>query len=492
MDIYQAIASLVTRAVEQRMIEPEDQIYCMNRVINLLGLTECEKREPAGLDIPELLEILTDYAAQNGVIEDLFDLKEVLSSAIMDVFLPKPSQVDARFHALYRQSPAMATEDFYRFSRVSNNIQTRRIAKNICYKTPTKYGDLDITINLSKPEKNPKDIAAAKLLKSADYPKCLLCVENEGYAGKVGHPGRASHRMIRLNLCGEPWYFQYSPYVYYNEHCIVLSRYHRDMAITRQTFERLLSFVEWLPHYFLGSNADLPIVGGSILTHDHYQGGNYAFAMAKAEADYYFELPGFEHLTCSVVKWPMSVIRMAGQDKDTLVRAAMHIHEAWKGYSDPGADILCETNGTPHNTVTPIARRKGNHFELDVVLRNNRTSLEHPLGIFHPHEDVQHIKKENIGLIEVMGLAVLPARLVGELGEVEKFLLGLPSEVADYHRPWAEEMKVRYQNALSEANVHDVVQQEVGHKFERVLEDAGVFKRDEKGRAAFARFIKTL
>lgn len=492
MDIYQAIASLVTRAVEQRMIEPEDQIYCMNRVINLLGLTECEKREPAGLDIPELLEILTDYAAQNGVIEDLFDLKEVLSSAIMDVFLPKPSQVDARFHALYRQSPAMATEDFYRFSRVSNNIQTRRIAKNICYKTPTKYGDLDITINLSKPEKNPKDIAAAKLLKSADYPKCLLCVENEGYAGKVGHPGRASHRMIRLNLCGEPWYFQYSPYVYYNEHCIVLSRYHRDMAITRQTFERLLSFVEWLPHYFLGSNADLPIVGGSILTHDHYQGGNYAFAMAKAEADYYFELPGFEHLTCSVVKWPMSVIRMAGQDKDTLVRAAMHIHEAWKGYSDPGADILCETNGTPHNTVTPIARRKGDRFELDVVLRNNRTSLEHPLGIFHPHEDVQHIKKENIGLIEVMGLAVLPARLVGELGEVEKFLLGLPSEVADYHRPWAEEMKARYQNALSEANVHDVVQQEVGHKFERVLEDAGVFKRDEKGRAAFARFIKTL
>lgn len=492
MDIYQAITSLVTRAVEQRMIEPEDQIYCTNRIINLLGLTEYEKREPAGLDIPELLEILTDYAAQNGVIEDLFDLKEVLSSAIMDVFLPKPSQVDARFHALYRQSPAMATEDFYRFSRVSNNIQTRRIAKNICYKTPTKYGDLDITINLSKPEKNPKDIAAAKLLKSADYPKCLLCVENEGYAGKVGHPGRASHRMIRLNLCGEPWYFQYSPYVYYNEHCIVLSRYHRDMAITRQTFERLLSFVEWLPHYFLGSNADLPIVGGSILTHDHYQGGNYAFAMAKAEADYYFELPGFEHLTCSVVKWPMSVIRMAGQDKDTLVRAAMHIHEAWKGYSDPGADILCETNGTPHNTVTPIARRKGDRFELDVVLRNNRTSLEHPLGIFHPHEDVQHIKKENIGLIEVMGLAVLPARLVGELGEVEKFLLGLPSEVADYHRPWAEEMKARYQNALSEANVHDVVQQEVGHKFERVLEDAGVFKRDEKGRAAFARFIKTL
>ncbi len=492
MDIYQAIASLVTRAVEQRMIEPEDQIYCTNRVVNLLGLTEYEKREPAGLDIPELLEILTDYAAQNGVIEDLFDLKEVLSSAIMDVFLPKPSQVDARFHELYRQSPALATEDFYRFSRVSNNIQTRRIAKNICYKTPTKYGDLDITINLSKPEKNPKDIAAAKLLKSADYPKCLLCVENEGYAGKVGHPGRASHRMIRLNLCGEPWYFQYSPYVYYNEHCIVLSRYHRDMAITRQTFERLLSFVEWLPHYFLGSNADLPIVGGSILTHDHYQGGNYAFAMAKAEADYYFELPGFEHLTCSVVKWPMSVIRMAGQDKDTLVRAAMHIHEAWKGYSDPGADILCETDSTPHNTVTPIARRKGNHFELDVVLRNNRTSLEHPLGIFHPHEDVQHIKKENIGLIEVMGLAVLSARLVGELGEVEKFLLGLPSEVADYHRPWAEEMKVRYQNALSEANVHDVVQQEVGHKFERVLEDAGVFKRDEKGRAAFARFIKTL
>ncbi len=413
MDIYQAIASLVTRAVEQRMIEPEDQIYCTNRVVNLLGLTEYEKREPAGLDIPELLEILTDYAAQNGVIEDLFDLKEVLSSAIMDVFLPKPSQVDARFHELYRQSPALATEDFYRFSRVSNNIQTRRIAKNICYKTPTKYGDLDITINLSKPEKNPKDIAAAKLLKSADYPKCLLCVENEGYAGKVGHPGRASHRMIRLNLCGEPWYFQYSPYVYYNEHCIVLSRYHRDMAITRQTFERLLSFVEWLPHYFLGSNADLPIVGGSILTHDHYQGGNYAFAMAKAEADYYFELPGFEHLTCSVVKWPMSVIRMAGQDKDTLVRAAMHIHEAWKGYSDPGADILCETDSTPHNTVTPIARRKGNHFELDVVLRNNRTSLEHPLGIFHPHEDVQHIKKENIGLIEVMGLAVLSARLGG-------------------------------------------------------------------------------
>lgn len=492
MDVFQAIQSLVNRAVVQRLIDPEDAVYCRNRLLNLLGLTEYEEREPADLDIPELLEVLTEYAAKAGVIEDLFDMKEVLASALMDVFLPKPSQVNARFYERYRQSPALATEEFYRFSRVSNNIQTRRIAKNISYKTPTKYGDLDITINLSKPEKNPKDIAAAKQQKSTNYPKCLLCVENEGYAGKVGHPGRASHRMIRLDLCGEPWFFQYSPYVYYNEHCIVLSRQHRDMAITRQTFDRLLSFVEWLPHYFLGSNADLPIVGGSILTHDHYQGGNYEFAMAKAGADYYFELPGFESLSCSVVKWPMSVIRLSGRDKDALVEAAVHIHEVWKGYCDPDADILCETDGVPHNTVTPIARRKGEDFELDVVLRNNRTSEEHPLGIFHPHEDVQHIKKENIGLIEVMGLAVLPARLVGELDEVERFLLGKSGQVADYHRPWAQEMKARYENALSEANVHDIVQQEVGRKFERVLEDAGVFKREEKGRAAFARFIKAL
>ncbi|MGG3467571.1 UDP-glucose--hexose-1-phosphate uridylyltransferase [Neobacillus pocheonensis] len=491
--IYQLVQQLVDKALEAQLIEQDDKIYARNQVLLLLHLADFKEAESEmTLSIPDLLDQIIDYACGQGIIEDLFDEKEIFSSKIMNCFIVRPSTVNQLFFEKYNQNPQAATQYFYDLSKNSNYIQLNRIRKNIEYKVETEYGELDITINLSKPEKDPRSIAAERAAVKNEYPKCLLCIENEGYEGRVGHPARSNHRMIRMNLVDESWYLQYSPYVYYNEHCIVLSKKHADMKISRLTFKRILSFVEQFPHYFLGSNADIPIVGGSILSHEHYQGGNYEFAMAKAESDWTFEIPGFPNVACAVVKWPMSVIRLSSGKLDDLVEAADHILANWKNYSDEAVGIIAWTGETPHNTITPIARKKGDLFELDLVLRNNRTSDEHPLGIFHPHSDVHHIKKENIGLIEVMGLAVLPARLKDELKDVEDFVLGKKGTVADHHLNWAVELRDRYQAVADDANVESLVREEVGNKFLKCLEDAGVFKWNEEGANGFRRFIQSL
>ncbi|MDH5159464.1 UDP-glucose--hexose-1-phosphate uridylyltransferase [Heyndrickxia oleronia] len=496
MNPYLSINELVYKAISLRMIQPEDEIYARNQIMALLGLTdfsnENEQKKMRNLDVPELLDELVLFAVQKGLIEDLFDAKEILSSHIMNVFLQRPSEINQNFYRKWEQSPEKATSYFYELSQNSNYIQTKRIAENSHYKITTEYGELDITINLAKPEKDPNEIAKENERKIvSNYPTCLLCVENEGYSGRIGHPARSNHRMIRLELNKERWYFQYSPYVYYKEHCIILSHDHRNMVINQATFQRIFEFVGKFPHYFIGSNADLPIVGGSILSHDHYQGGNYEFAMAKAKDEMIFTLDSFPKIHTSTIKWPMSVIRLRSSDVKQLVDACNYILEKWKNYSDPAADIVAYTGETRHNTITPIARIRNNEFEIDLVLRNNRTNKEHPLGIFHPHADVHHIKKENIGLIEVMGLAVLPARLKTELLEVEKYLLDQPNQIQPYHRIWADDMKIRYQNKITPTTVKEIILQEVGYKFLRVLEDASVFKRTE-GQKAFQKFISSL
>ncbi|GHH99536.1 UDP-glucose--hexose-1-phosphate uridylyltransferase [Neobacillus kokaensis] len=490
------IQQLIDQAIAAALIEKEDEVYARNQMLSLLHTADFKELELLAEanreEIPDILEGIVEFACRQGIIEDIFDEKEIFASKIMNCLIARPSTVNRLFFEKYQQSPEAATEYFYKLSKDSNYIQMKRIRNNIEYKVPTEYGELDITINLSKPEKDPKSIAREREAKQTAYPKCLLCVENEGYAGRIGHPARSNHRMIRVNLQDQTWYLQYSPYVYYNEHCIVLSEKHTDMKISPDSFRRLLSFVEQFPHYFLGSNADLPIVGGSILSHDHYQGGNYEFAMAKAEDDWTFKIADFPEVQGSVVKWPMSVIRLRSKETVALVEAGTHILQKWKAYSDEIVGIYAWTEETPHNTITPIARKRGDVFELDLVLRNNRTSEDHPLGIFHPHADVHHIKKENIGLIEVMGLAVLPARLKNELVEVENYILGRETAMAAYHLDWAEELKSQYGTAANEENIAAIVREEVGKKFLRVLEDAGVFKRDEEGRAGFERFIRTL
>ncbi|WP_363550540.1 UDP-glucose--hexose-1-phosphate uridylyltransferase [Caldifermentibacillus hisashii] len=501
--IDQTIQQLINEAIHQAIIDPMDEIYVRNQILSLLNLDDFQVQDTSKLAkdvpvdpdliIPELLEKIVQYAVKNGIIEYYLDAKEIFSAKIMNCFLASPSVVNQRFYEKYENSPVAATDYFYQLSKNSNYIQMNRIKKNIVFKAPTEYGNLDITINLSKPEKDPKQIAKERSApQKGGYPTCLLCIENEGYAGRIGHPARSNHRMIRMNIRGEDWYLQYSPYVYYNEHCILLSKTHRNMFISRETFGRLLDFVERFPHYFLGSNADLPIVGGSILSHDHYQGGHYEFPMAVAEEEYAFSVQGFSNVTCSILKWPMSVIRLRSSKKDDVIELSDRILEKWKTYSDPVAEIIAFTGSTPHNTITPIARIRDGQYEMDLVLRNNRTSEEHPLGIFHPHKEVHHIKKENIGLIEVMGLAVLPARLKNELVEVGKFLCNQPNEIADYHLPWAEQLKQKYDGEINEQNVKKIVKVEVGNKFLQVLMDAGVFKRDTKGKAAFQRFIETL
>nr|WP_240519058.1 UDP-glucose--hexose-1-phosphate uridylyltransferase [Bacillus cereus] len=494
MDIYQSIQQLIEAVVSTKLIKREDEVYARNQILSLLHLDEFMPTEhfSSRKEIPHLLEELVEYACQQEIIEDSLDEREILSSNLMNTFISKPSEINQIFYKKYKQNPASATEYFYTLSQNSNYIQMERIRKNVSYKVDTEYGKLDITINLSKPEKDPRQIAKEKGRESTNYPKCLLCVENEGYAGRIGHPARANHRMIRLHLMDENWFLQYSPYVYYNEHCILLSEEHRDMKINLQTFKRLLKFVERVPHYFIGSNAELPIVGGSILTHDHYQGGNYEFAMAKAADEFTFELVNFPCVQFSILKWPMSVLRLRSEDREILANAADYILQKWKGYSDRSADIQAATDQTPHNTITPIARVRNDIYELDLVLRNNRTSKEYPLGIFHPHEDVHHIKKENIGLIEVMGLAVLPARLREELQEVERYIFGMSNEIVAYHIPWAEELKEKYASTENHKSIGNVIQQEVGKKFLRGLEDAGVFKRNESGTLAFRRFIEAL
>ncbi|WP_077623577.1 UDP-glucose--hexose-1-phosphate uridylyltransferase [Sediminibacillus massiliensis] len=493
MTIYQAIDQLINKGIQTNLIKDEDTYYVRNQLLGLLQLNDYKSSGLPETDktIPDLLDVLLEYAVEKGLIENILDEKEIFSANIMDVFLPLPSTIHQQFYEKWEHSPIEATDYFYQLSKNSNYIQTKRISKNIHFKSDSLYGQLDITINLSKPEKDPEQIRREKELKQdIHYPKCLLCAENEGYVGRMGHPARSNHRIIKVPLIGENWYLQYSPYVYYNEHSIVLAEEHRDMKIDKTTFERLTAFVEKFPHYFLGSNADLPIVGGSILSHDHYQGGRYEFAMNKAEKLFSFALEKFPNIHASVIKWPLSVIRLHSSDRAETIEASDLILKKWRAYTDETADILAFSGGVPHNTITPIARNKKGLFEMDLVLRNNRTTETHPMGIFHPHEDVHHIKKENIGLIEVMGLAVLPARLKTEIEEIKKFLLGEKSNVASYHLDWAQQIKANHE--LNDENVNGIIEHELGKKFTRVLEDAGVFKQNEAGIQAFKRFVDSL
>lgn len=495
MTISATIQQFVDQAIQDHLLDPLDSYYVRNRLLALLKLDELEAENQAEprLDssLLELMDRMVTYALENGIIQDLSYEREQLEAAIMDLITPKPSQVNQTFQGLYDQDPVAATDYFYRLSQANDYIKTRHIAKNIEFKTPYKdYGDLDITINLSKPEKDPKEIALAKTMKASNYPLCLLCMENEGYQGRSNHPARQQHRIVRLDLGGQAYGMQYSPYSYYNEHAIFLSQDHVPMKIDRAALDHLLAIVEVLPHYFAGSNADLPIVGGSILAHDHYQGGRYSFPMERAGARQDIQLTGFEDIKAVIVNWPMSVIRLTGPDKDRIAQAGQALLDFWRQYSDPDCQILAFTADTPHNTVTPVARRRGQDYELDVVLRNNRTDASHPDGIFHPHQDVQHIKKENIGLIEVMGLAILPPRLVSELAAVKAFIQGQGTleDVAAYHRDWAQSLKEELQ-ASEPDKLDRALELAVGQKFGRVLEDAGVYKQDPQGQAGFMRFV---
>ncbi|MGX7164687.1 UDP-glucose--hexose-1-phosphate uridylyltransferase [Enterococcus massiliensis] len=492
MSISQTIFDFTTLAIQAGGWMDLDRLYLHNRLLALIGedsLGETISQKPQQSSV-ELLDQLIMQAQKNGVITDT-PQKEILESQLMDFLTPPPSVVNALFAQQYAKSPQEATDYFFELCKTNDYIKTRAIAKNIVFPVETEYGELEITINLSKPEKDPKQIAAARNVTAVNYPKCMLCMENEGYQGRVNYPARTNHRIIRMNLDGESWGFQYSPYAYYNEHCIILAEEHRPMKISKETFERLLRITEVLPHYFVGSNADLPIVGGSILSHDHYQGGRHTFAMANAPIEKNVTLSDFPNVQAGIVKWPLSVIRLQSAKQEELVEAAEFIFEKWRDYSDYSVEISAYSeDGTPHHTVTPIARRKDNLFELDLVLRDNNVSEEHPDGIFHPHQDVQHIKKENIGLIEVMGLAVLPPRLATELVEVEKYLLGEVNQIAPYHLKWANELKTNY--TFTKETTEAILRKEVGLIFARVLEDAGVFKRDEQGQAAFARFIEVL
>ncbi len=490
--INSAIKDLVEYGVRNGLLTTEDKVYTVNRILEILELDEYE--EPDHVKNQELEDILNEFlnfAVEKGIIDDNITEKDLFDTKVMAVLVPRPSEVIKTFWSEYEKSPETATDYYYKLSCDSDYIRRYRIEKDVKWVTSTEYGDLDITINLSKPEKDPKAIAAAKNAKQSGYPKCLLCKENEGYAGRMNHPARGNHRIIPMMINNTPWMMQYSPYVYYNEHCIVFNSEHTPMAINRATFRKLLDFVKLFPHYFVGSNADLPIVGGSILTHDHFQGGHYTFAMAKAPIETELKFNGFDDVEAGIVKWPMSVIRLRANDTDRLIELADKILLKWRGYTDGEAFVFAETDGTPHNTITPIARKADGKFELDLVLRNNITTDEHPLGVYHPHAELHHIKKENIGLIEVMGLAVLPARLKEEMRILgEKMVAGddlYADEVTALHADWANEFKKNY--TITADNVDEIIRAEVGKVFSKVLEHAGVYKRDENGKAAFLRFI---
>lgn len=503
--IQENIRELVQYGLLTGLVEKEDEIYTTNRLLELFGEEDypCgfgeeigRSREEAVKRLPELLTEMMDYAVKKGIMpEDGVVYRDLFDTKIMGCLVGRPSEIIRKFWAEYEKSPEAATEFFYRFSQDTDYIRRYRVCKDEKWIAPTKYGDLDITINLSKPEKDPKAIAAAKLVKQSGYPKCLLCVENEGYAGRINHPARQNHRIIPITINDSRWGMQYSPYVYYNEHCIVFNSQHIPMKIEHNTFVKLFDFVKQFPHYMLGSNADLPIVGGSILSHDHFQGGHYEFPMAKAEVERTFTVKGFEDVQAGVVNWPMSVIRIWGKDTERLIALADVILDAWRGYSDEAAFVFAETDGEKHNTITPIARKRGENFELDLVLRNNITTDEHPLGVFHPHANLHHIKKENIGLIEVMGLAVLPARLKKEMADLEQAILNgediRRDEVLLKHADWVEEFLPKYETVNAE-NIHGIIQKEIGLVFMQVLEDAGVYKRTEEGQAGFDRFIDSL
>ena len=482
--------ALIRYAIDRELIAEDDKTFVFNRLLEVMGLDECEGEGTVEAPLEALLGALCDDACRRGLIDDNALARDLFDTKLMGVFCPFPHELRRRFAALYAQSPEAATDWFYRFSQDVNYIRRDRIRKDRKWVYDSAYGPLDVTINLSKPEKDPRAIAAARLAPQSGYPRCQLCDTNEGYAGRMNHPARQNLRLIPLTIDGADWFLQYSPYVYYNEHCIAFNRLHTPMKIDGGSFRRLLDFVTVFPHYFIGSNADLPIVGGSILSHDHFQGGRYEFAMAKAPVETPLVFAGYEDVRAGIVRWPMSVIRLTGPDRERLCALAEKILCVWRGYSDGAAFVFAETDGTPHNTITPIARRRGADYELDLVLRNNITTEEHPLGVFHPHAKLHHIKKENIGLIEVMGLAVLPSRLKTELEQLGRALLDgtdlRADPVLEKHTDWAEE--IRNRRSLSPENVSRVLEEEVGLVFQQVLEDAGVYKRSAEGQAAFLRF----
>ena len=491
------IKELVTYGLNKGLVDPADEIYVTNRLLELFDIQEYT--EPAEIPSRPLVDILNDmldYAYRHKLMEDdTITNRDLFDTKIMGMLTPAPSVVRKIFADKYAVSPKEATDYYYAFSKATNYIREDRIAKDEKWVTETEYGPIDITINLSKPEKDPRDIAKAGKAKKSGYPACLLCRENEGYAGRINHPARQNHRIIPIQINGEQWGFQYSPYVYYNEHCIVFNGQHVPMKIDHNTFCKLFDFVKQFPHYILGSNADLPIVGGSILTHDHFQGGNHEFPMAKAPVEKEFIIPGYEDVEAGIVKWPMSVIRLKAENPERIIALADVILDAWRGYTDEAAFIYAETDGEKHNTITPIARKKGDKFELDLVLRNNITTQEHPLGVYHPHANLHHIKKENIGLIEVMGLAVLPARLKNEMEELKQAILAgsdlHTTPTLSSHAAWAEEFLKKYP-VVNADNVDEVIQKEIGLVFMQVLTDAGVYKRTPEGMEAFERFIKSL
>ncbi len=496
MNIFARIQELLDYAEKNDLIEKEDRIYSRNMLLDALKLEAWEDAATdEGAEIEDILRDICDYAFENGIIPDNgVTQRDLFDTRIMGLLTPRPSEVIRKFKALYAESPEKATDWYYAFSRATDYIRTYRVKKDLRWKAPSIYGDIDITINLSKPEKDPKAIAAAKALPQSGYPKCALCAENEGFAGNLRSAARENHRIIPMTIAGEDWFLQYSPYVYYNEHCIALSGAHVPMKIDRSAFVRLLDFEEIYPHYFIGSNADLPIVGGSILSHNHFQGGHYTFAMEEAPIEKEITFAGYEDIKAGIVKWPLSVIRISGADKARLVDLADKILLAWRGYTDADAFVFAETDGEPHNTITPIARRRGADFELDLVLRNNITTEEHPLGVYHPHAELHNIKKENIGLIEVMGLAVLPARLKTEMAALEEVILagGNPAEDARVaaHADWYARFKDNY--TFTAENTAEILRTEIGKTFVKVLEDAGVYKCTEEGRAAFAKFVDSV
>ncbi|WP_300350827.1 UDP-glucose--hexose-1-phosphate uridylyltransferase [Clostridium sp.] len=490
-NLYSLIDRLICISIENTLISEIDTIYVRNRLLNLFKENSYEYcNEKLSLSLNETLTHLIEIALKKEIIDDTLCSKDIFSSNIMDIFIPSPSSINSKFRENYSISPKLATDYFYSLSKNSNYIRTDRISKNVNFKSNSKYGLMDITINLSKPEKDPKEIALARNSIKSNYPKCLLCVENEGYNGTLNHPDRANHRMIRLDLNKNNWFFQYSPYAYYNEHCIILSEKHSPMKITKDTFKNLLEFSKMFPHYFIGSNADLPIVGGSILSHEHYQGGNYTFPMHKALKLFDFKLNSFEDVHCEVINWPLSTIRLRGNNINSLVEASNLILENWRNYSDEDLEILSFTDNEHHNTITPMVRRSSDNFIVELSLRNNRTSKEHPLGIFHPHSEVHHIKKENIGLIEVMGLAVLPGRLLNELEDIKKFILGNCeiSKVKEYHHPWSIYLKDKFKKE-NYSSIDTFIEDELSLKFSKVLEHCGVFKLNPKGIDGFKKFI---
>jgi len=490
------IDQLLQYALEKGLIEQDDRIWAKNELLSCMGCDGDTTERCESLSLAALLTALTEEAIKNGICSDDQVSRDLFDTKLMGILTPRPSWVREKFRTLYAASPEAATDWYYAFSGDTNYIRRDRIAKDQRWQVESPYGVLDISINLSKPEKDPKAAAAARKADqtNTNYPLCALCAENEGYAGRMNHPARQNHRIIPLEIAGEKWYFQYSPYVYFNEHCILLSEKHRPMEITEQTLRRLLDFVKQFPHYFMGSNADLPIVGGSIQTHDHFQGGRYEFPMDRAEAEKTYAIAGYEDVTVEMVRWPLSVLRLRSSEPERLAALGGHILEKWRGYTDEAALILAETGGERHNTVTPIVRRRGESYELDLCLRNNLTTEEHPLGVYHPHAEIHHIKRETIGLIEVMGLAILPPRLEKELAAVKEALLSgadlRSNALTEGHAEWAEELKTRH--TFTAENVDGIIRHEVGQVFVRALEHAGVYKTDPAGRAAFERFIKML